>query len=78
MEEQRRASWRQAKTAMGTALRIIRKQPYEKQTYIPFQLVTKENVTASSQVNTTVRGGIRSPKGDGASSAPKHGTGSIP
>jgi inositol transport system substrate-binding protein len=30
--------------ALDTALRIIRKQPYEKQTYIPFQLVTKENV----------------------------------
>jgi ABC-type sugar transport system substrate-binding protein len=34
----------QANTALGTALRIVRKQAYEKQTYTPFQLVTKENV----------------------------------
>ena len=30
--------------AVETAVRIIRKQPYEKQLYLPFQLVTKENV----------------------------------
>jgi inositol transport system substrate-binding protein len=30
--------------ALNTALRIIRKQPFDKETYIPFQLVTKENV----------------------------------
>ena len=34
----------QANRALDTALKILRKQPYEKQTYIPFQLVTKENV----------------------------------
>lgn len=30
--------------ALDTALKIIRKQPFEKQVFIPFQLVTKENV----------------------------------
>jgi inositol transport system substrate-binding protein len=30
--------------AVETAVKIVRKQPYEKQVYIPFQLVTKENV----------------------------------
>lgn len=30
--------------AVETALKIIKKQPYEKQLYLPFQLVTKENV----------------------------------
>ncbi len=34
----------QGATAVETAVKIIRKQPYEKQVYIPFQLVTKENV----------------------------------
>ena len=34
----------QGSTAVETAVKIIRKQPYEKQVYIPFQLVTKENV----------------------------------
>jgi inositol transport system substrate-binding protein len=34
----------QAEKALDTALRIIRKQPFDKETYIPFQLVTKENV----------------------------------
>ena len=34
----------QADIALNTALRIIRKQPFDKETYIPFQLVTKENV----------------------------------
>ncbi len=34
----------QGGTAVETAVKIIRKQPYEKQVYIPFQLVTKENV----------------------------------
>jgi inositol transport system substrate-binding protein len=30
--------------AVAVALKIIRKEPYEKQVFIPFQLVTKENV----------------------------------
>ena len=34
----------QGGTAVETALKIIRKQPYEKQVYIPFQLVTREKV----------------------------------
>ena len=34
----------QAEAAVETALKIVRKQPYEKQVYIPFRLVTKENV----------------------------------
>lgn len=34
----------QGRTAIETALKIVRKQPYEKQLYIPFQLVTRENV----------------------------------
>jgi inositol transport system substrate-binding protein len=34
----------QASAALETALAIVRKQPYEKQKYIPFQLVTRENV----------------------------------
>ena len=34
----------QADAAVETALKIVRKQPYEKQVYIPFLLVTKENV----------------------------------
>ena len=34
----------QADAAVETALKIVRKQPYEKQVYIPFRLVTKENV----------------------------------
>ena len=34
----------QGGTAVETAVKIIRKQPYAKQVYIPFQLVTKENV----------------------------------
>lgn len=34
----------QGRTAVETALKIIGKQPYEKQTMIPFRLVTKENV----------------------------------
>ena len=34
----------QGGTAVETAVKIVRKQPYEKQVYIPFQLVTKENV----------------------------------
>jgi inositol transport system substrate-binding protein len=33
----------QGGTAVETAVRIVRKQPYEKQLFIPFQLVTKEN-----------------------------------
>lgn len=31
-------------TAIETAVKIIRREPYQKQTLIPFQLVTKENV----------------------------------
>jgi inositol transport system substrate-binding protein len=34
----------QGETAVETAVKIVRKQPYEKQAMIPFQLVTKENV----------------------------------
>ncbi len=34
----------QAAAAVETAVKLIRKQPVEKQVYIPFQLVTKENV----------------------------------
>lgn len=30
--------------AVETAVRIVRKQPYEKEVFIPFQLVTRENV----------------------------------
>jgi inositol transport system substrate-binding protein len=32
----------QGSTAVDTAVKIIRKQPYEKQVFIPFQLVTKD------------------------------------
>jgi inositol transport system substrate-binding protein len=39
----------QGGTAVDTAVKIIRKQPYEKQVYIPFQLVTKENVAQYSK-----------------------------
>ena len=34
----------QGATAVETAVKIIKKQPYEKQVFIPFQLVTKDNV----------------------------------
>lgn len=34
----------QAGAAVETAVKLIRKQPVEKQVYIPFQLVTRENV----------------------------------
>jgi len=34
----------QGAAAVQTAVQMIRRQPYEKQTFIPFQLVTKENV----------------------------------
>jgi len=34
----------QAAAAVETAVKIIRKEPYEKRTLIPFRLVTKENV----------------------------------
>ena len=34
----------QGTTAVETAVHILRKEPYEKQVFIPFQLVTKENV----------------------------------
>lgn len=36
----------QGGTAVEVALKIVRKQPYEKQVFIPFQLVTKENVSS--------------------------------
>jgi inositol transport system substrate-binding protein len=35
----------QGRTAVDVALKIIRKQDYDKQTMIPFHLVTKENVS---------------------------------
>jgi inositol transport system substrate-binding protein len=34
----------QGRQAVETALKIVRKQPFEKETFIPFRLVTKENV----------------------------------
>ena len=34
----------QGSAAVETAVKILRKEPYEKQLFIPFQLVTKENV----------------------------------
>jgi len=34
----------QAGNAVETAVKIVKKQPYEKQVFIPFQLVTKDNV----------------------------------
>ena len=34
----------QGGSAVEVALKILRKQPYEKQVFIPFQLVTKENI----------------------------------
>jgi prolyl-tRNA synthetase len=34
----------QGGTAVATALKLIRGEPYEKEVFIPFQLVTKENV----------------------------------
>jgi inositol transport system substrate-binding protein len=34
----------QGAAALEIAVRIIRKQPYEKETMIPFQLVTRQNV----------------------------------
>jgi len=34
----------QGRQAVETALKIVRKQPFAKETYIPFRLVTKENV----------------------------------
>jgi inositol transport system substrate-binding protein len=34
----------QGRGAVETAVKILRKEPYEKQVMIPFQLVTKENV----------------------------------
>ncbi len=35
---------RQGSTAVETAVKIIRKEPYTNEVFIPFQLVTKENV----------------------------------
>ena len=34
----------QGGNAIATAVKILRKQPYEKQVFVPFQLVTKDNV----------------------------------
>jgi inositol transport system substrate-binding protein len=34
----------QGATAIETAVKIVRKEPYEKEVFIPFRLVTKENV----------------------------------
>ncbi len=34
----------QGNAAVETAIKILRKEPYEKQLFIPFQLVTKDNV----------------------------------
>ncbi len=34
----------QGRTAVETAVRILRDEPYEKEVFIPFQLVTRENV----------------------------------
>ncbi len=34
----------QGGAAIETAVKIVRKQPFEKQLYIPFQLVTKDNI----------------------------------
>jgi len=34
----------QGRGAVETAVRIVRRQPFEKEVYIPFQLVTRENV----------------------------------
>jgi len=34
----------QGHTAVEVAVKIVRKQPYDKETYIPFKLVTKENI----------------------------------
>jgi inositol transport system substrate-binding protein len=34
----------QGSQAVETAVNIIRKQPFDKETFIPFHLVTKENV----------------------------------
>jgi inositol transport system substrate-binding protein len=39
----------QGSTAVDTAVKIVRKQPYEKQRFIPFQLVTKENAAQFSK-----------------------------
>jgi inositol transport system substrate-binding protein len=35
----------QGGSAVEVALKILKKQPYEKQVFIPFKLVTKENVS---------------------------------
>ena len=34
----------QGATAVETALKIVKKEPFEKAVFIPFKLVTKENV----------------------------------
>ena len=36
--------------AVETAVRIVKKQPYEKRLYLPFQLVTRENVETVLEV----------------------------
>lgn len=35
----------QGETAVETAVKIVRRQPYQKEVYLPFRLVTKENVS---------------------------------
>jgi inositol transport system substrate-binding protein len=39
----------QGRQAVETAVKIVRKQPFTKETFIPFRLVTKENVDALGQ-----------------------------
>jgi len=34
----------QGRTAIEIALKIIKKEPYQKETFIPFRLVTKDNI----------------------------------
>ena len=34
----------QGRQAVETALKIVRKEPFAKETYIPFRLVTKDNI----------------------------------
>ena len=35
----------QGRGSLETAVKLARKQPFEKQTYIPFRLVTRENLS---------------------------------
>ena len=41
----------QGGAALDTALKILRQQPYEKEVFIPFQLVTRENVAQVLKAN---------------------------